>query len=138
MALVAGAALVWILPSCAGPGGSGGVTCSPAPAASAIPTSSHPSVVGGRLVLTEAAAGQTFTVPRGTIIEIDLVTHKYGPWAIPDSSDPGHLPRLSGSAACDGTATATFRAESSGEITSVRGNQEVTERFTVFIVVAIE
>ena len=136
MAALAGAALVWILPSCTHNAGPPAASCSPAAAASAMPTSAHPTVAGGRIVLNEGASGQTFTVPRGTIVEVDLVTHAYGPWHVPASSDPAHLPRLSGVAVCDGTATATFRADGSGEITSTRANQEVTEQFTVSIVVA--
>jgi hypothetical protein len=114
-------------------------SCTPAPTVSgglAASPAATPTVVVGRLVLTEAASGQSFTVPPGTIVEVDLTTRSFGPWRVPDSSDPTHLPRLSGYAACDGTATATFRATGSGTITAVHGNQEVTERFTVSIIVA--
>ena len=134
--LAAGSTLAWLLTSCANPGGTVGTSCSQGPTAQPVAASSSTTVGSGRVVLTEAASGETVTVPRGTIIEVDLTTHAYGPWRVPTSSDPNHLPRLSGSAACDGTATASFRAEGSGDITAVRGNQEVTQRFVVSIVVA--
>ena len=128
---------MWIAPSCVI--GTPPPSCTPAATVSgglAASPATTPTVVVGRLVLTEAASGQTFTVPPGTIVEVDLTTRSFGPWRVPDSSDPTHLPRLSGYAACDGTATATFRATGSGAITAVHGNQEVTERFTVSIIVA--
>ena len=119
-------------------GAPGGQTVTPRPGGlggSPQATPSPPTAVNGRVVVSDAQNGQTVTVPPGTVIEVDLVTHVYGPWTVPQSSDPKTLPRLSGTAACDGTATATFRADGSGRISARRGNREVTDVFDVVIVV---
>ncbi len=127
-----------VVPAPASGGGPGGQVVTPLPGGtgpSPGTASPAPSLVGGRLVLSDEQNRQTFIVPRGTIVEVDLVTRSYGPWSVPEGSDTKRLPRLSGSAACDGTATATFRADGSAQITAVRGNREVTDRYIVSIVV---
>jgi hypothetical protein len=55
----------------------------------------------------------TISVPRGTIIDVDLTS---GPWSAPVSSDPKVLPRVSFSSSCDGSVQASFRVQGSGWI----------------------
>jgi hypothetical protein len=55
----------------------------------------------------------TISVPRGTIVDVDLTS---GPWSTPVSSDPKMLPRLSTSSSCDGRVQASFRVQGSGWI----------------------
>jgi hypothetical protein len=55
----------------------------------------------------------TISVPRGTIIDVDLTS---GPWSAPVSSDPKMLRRLSFSSSCDVSVQASFPVQGSGWI----------------------
>jgi len=72
-----------------------------------------PIVVAGYMTVTRENAGQTVTVPPGTVIDVLLVN---GPWSTPTAS--GGLTPLSTQRSCNGDVSVTFRAYHSGQITS--------------------
>lgn len=72
-----------------------------------------PMLSGGHVQVTMENSRATISVPRGTIIDVDLTS---GPWSSPVSSDPKMLPRLSSSSSCDGSVRASFRVQGSGWI----------------------
>lgn len=134
--LIASILLSIQITSCRGLSGSQAPTPTPfASASCAAGQTVSPSVTPTGVVLTEGNNGQSVTVASGTIVAVDLQTKSYGPWSLPQSSNPAALSRLSGSIRCDGTASATFRAMATAQITALRRNIEVTQRFIVTVVV---
>jgi hypothetical protein len=89
-----------------------------------------PQVVAGHVQVTRANAGQTITVPRGTVIDVLLVN---GPWSVPSGS--GGLTPISAHVACNGDVQASFRADHSGNITSELKSLELGFRFELHILV---
>ena len=72
----------------------------------------------GRVAVTDANNHQTITVPKGTMIDVNLSANG---WTLPGSSDPALLPRISATSRCDTSVAATFAALGSGTITAVGG-----------------
>jgi hypothetical protein len=75
-----------------------------------------PSLSGGHVLVTMENNRATISVPKGTIVDVDLTS---GPWSGPISSDPKALPRLSLLSSCDGSVRASFQVQGSGWIQAV-------------------
>jgi hypothetical protein len=68
---------------------------------------------GGHVQVTIEKSRATISVPRGTIVDVDLTS---GPWSAPVSFDPKILPRVSFSSSCDDSVQASFQVQGSGRI----------------------
>ncbi len=89
-----------------------------------------PIVVAGHMTVTRENAGQTVTVPPGTVIDVVLVN---GRWSTPTAS--GGLTPLSTQRSCNRDVSATFRAYHAGQITSEFDTFEVGYHFVLKVLV---
>jgi hypothetical protein len=89
-----------------------------------------PIVVAGHMTVRRENAGQTVTVPPGTVIDVLLVN---GSWSTPTAS--GGLTPVSTQRSCNGDVRVTFRANHSGQITSEFDTFEVGYHFVFKVLV---